>query len=58
LCRSLVVAVLKGLKYRIAQAGVRTPVVPTASQLQWLQHMSERSEVFAHKIFFPDYQGA
>lgn len=58
LCRSLVVAVLKGLKYRIAQSGVRTPVVPTASQQQWLQHMSECSEVLAHTIFFPDYQGA
>ena len=58
LCRSLVVAVLKGLKFRIDKAGVRTPVVPTAAQLQWLQHMSERSEVLAHTIFFPDYQGA
>ena len=56
LCRSLVVALLKGLQYRIHTAGVRDPVTPSDSELRWIVQMRHQSEVLAHNVFFPDYQ--
>ena len=56
LCRSLVVALLKGLQYRIHTDGVRDPVTPSDSELRWIVQMRHQSEVLAHNVFFPDYQ--
>eukprot|EP00435_Cladocopium_sp_Y103_P023860 s2911_g5.t2 len=58
LCRSLIVAVLSGLKYRIHREGLREPVEPAANEQAWLQLMMERSEVLALASYLPDYQGA
>lgn len=58
LCRSMVVAILSGLRERISKDGVREPVLLSDSETRWLEHMRRKSEVLAHKIFLPDYQRA
>eukprot|EP00435_Cladocopium_sp_Y103_P029154 s3346_g7.t1 len=56
LCRSLVVAVLQSLKYRMAREGVRTPVAPCTEELMWIRHMSQAAEVLTRESYPPDYQ--
>ena len=58
LCRSLVVAVLMGLKHRIAVEGVHDPVSLDSDLQEWLTHMWRQSQVLARQSFLPDYQGA
>jgi hypothetical protein len=58
LCRSLIVAILKGLRYRLHNEGSRAPFSPSKELVQWLYHMHEQSEVLALRSYLPDYQGA
>eukprot|EP00435_Cladocopium_sp_Y103_P066409 s1878_g28.t1 len=57
LCRSLIVALLTGLRHRISLEGLRAPVEPTASELNWISLMINRSQDLALRSYLPDYQG-
>eukprot|EP00435_Cladocopium_sp_Y103_P042165 s432_g11.t1 len=58
LCRSLVVAILRGLRYRIAHEGVKEPITPTTEDMVWVSLMLDKAEVLALKSYLPDFQGA
>ena len=58
LCRSMVVAILSGLRERIHKDGVRDAALLSDSETRWLEHMRRQSEVLARSSFLPDYQRA
>ena len=45
LCRSLVVATLRGLQHRISVEGTGVPFSPAPPLAKWLQHMKCQSQV-------------
>ena len=58
LCRSIIIATLRGIRYRILAEGTRDPFSLEPSLNHWLQHMLCQSQVLALDTFLPDYQGA
>ena len=57
LCRSMVVALLRGLRYRWKAEGTHKPVDLLAEEAQWLTHMCAQSDILTRTDFLPDYQG-
>lgn len=57
LCRSMVVALLRGLRYRWKAEGAHNPVELLAEEAQWLTHMCAQSDILTRTDFLPDYQG-
>ena len=57
LCRTLLVALLKGLRQRGATEGLREPTVLSTVDQQWLQNVLSTSASFSAGTFLPDYQG-
>lgn len=58
LCRSLIVAVLKGLRFRLDREGAQDPAQMSAEELTWVVRMSHKAEDLALDTFLPDYQRA
>ena len=57
LCRTLLVALLKGLRQRAATEGLREPPVLPRVDQQWLKNVLSTSASFSAGTFLPDYQG-
>ena len=57
LCRTLIIAILTGLKHRISQSGVRTAAQLTANEQCWVQHLLHRAEVLSHETFCQTIRG-
>ena len=58
LCRSLLVALLKGLRRRALTEGLREPTVLASVDSAWLQNVLSTSAKFSAGTFRPDYQGS
>eukprot|EP00435_Cladocopium_sp_Y103_P065752 s466_g27.t1 len=57
LCRSLIVAVLRGLSHRLQQEGPKSAASLTAQESAWQASLGRKSEDLALSSFLPDYQG-
>ena len=53
----MVVALLRGLRYRWKAEGAHNPVELSAEEAQWLTHMCAQSDILTRTDFLPDYQG-
>lgn len=56
--RSLMVAILKGIRHRIQRDGVSEIFVPDFELTQWVVHMCSQSEACTRQSHLPDYQRA
>jgi len=57
LCRSMLVALLTGLRRRFAVEGSRASPILTSTERQWLENAWSASHVVSMDSFLPDYQG-
>ena len=57
LCRSLVVALVQGLRRRAEAEGFRGPIQPSATAEQWLMTAWNAAHQVTRQSFLPDYQG-
>ena len=58
LCRTLLVALVKGLRSRAQHEGFRDPSVLATVDAQWLRDVLSTSAIVSAGTFLPDYQGA
>ena len=57
LCRTMLVALVRGLSHRASSKGVRRPEILTVTESQWLTDAQSVSKSISRESFLPDYQG-